>query len=203
MTWHSHLGPEMAFSYLSPNHLMSSLFDSAIGKHPILRIQHVMLNKVRLMMMERWSSCQRLGGPLWVGWGAPVPTMQQAASRTHARTHSRTHSRTHARIAVTRSQSRRVAGYVDDQYHVTQVLLLLKTASLITRLFSEMSIFSVLQTRNSVNRDFGLCSQYRRLLLTIKAFWQTLRWCNDSWHFMNTIVTPNFGPCNTPFSRLC
>lgn len=100
MTWHSHLGPEMAFSYLSPNHLMSSLFDSTIGEHPILKIQHAMLKKVGLMMMIKMVLLSKIGWPSvgGVGGGAPVPTMQQAASRTHALTH--------ARIAVTRSQSR-------------------------------------------------------------------------------------------------
>ena len=50
-----------------------------------------------------------------------MPTMQQAASRTHALTHARTH--------CSNQVAESLSTYVDDQYHITQVLLLLKTAS--------------------------------------------------------------------------
>jgi len=122
-----------------------------------------MLNKVRLMMMIKRILLSKIGWPSVGGvWGA------SANNATGCLTHSRTHARTHPRTHCSNQVSELLSRYVDDQYHLTQVLLSLKTVSLIIRLFSEMSIFLVLQTRNRVNRDFGLCSRYRRLLLMIK-----------------------------------
>ena len=69
---------------------MSSLFDSTIGKHPILKIQHVMLMMMMMKMMMKMIILSKIGWPSVGGGGT------SANNATGSLTHSRTHARTHA-----------------------------------------------------------------------------------------------------------